>query len=239
MRSVRRYRSHAAAERAKNRIERDVPQARVEIEFDLSLTVWVYEAALTPTQRRALDGCEVKTPGRPSPSAPLLPPVKAREIQNPSKVERPLAVCREVFEEFWRDGRIDERKAAIEECVARGVTFNTAKTIYPQFRADKGLPTSVRVSRSRARRSPIALKAHDRPSAVRVCNGVSEPSEGSFAREVWDMADVLYRTLGRVPRRGEVAQRLPDVNEWTIESAFPQWRKFHALPYPGQYHKRG
>jgi len=234
----RRYRSQAAAERAKNRIERDVPRARVEIEPDRSLTVWVYPAALTPAQREALTGCTVRTPAPPSPSTPLLEPVPPREVKNPSKTERPVAVCREIFDRFWKEGRIDERKAAIDECVARGVTLNTAKTIYPQYRAEKGLPSSVRLARARTR-SRVDLTPNGRPQGLRVCNGVSEPMPGTKAAEVWNMADVLHRKLGRVPKRGEVRARLPNIGMDTIKIAFPKWRKFHALPDPGQHHKRG
>ena len=59
---------------------------------------------------------------------------------------------------------------------------------------------------------------------------MTEPTVGTYARAVWDMADVLHRKSGRVPERKEVVGKLSGVSLDTIKLAYPAWRKFHGLP---------
>lgn len=232
----KRYRSRAAAERAATRVKRDVPQAHVEVNFDNSLSVYVYTAALTPGERRAIEEHDVQEPKAPSPKTPLLERRTRPAVLEPSTVAEPGKVCREVFARYLADGRLDDRKAAIEEAIAAGVTPNTAKTIYYVFRGEVGLPRSVRRARA-SRRSPVKLKAT--PTAVRVCNGVAEPALGTKAREVWDVADALHAKFRRPPKRGEVGRQIADVSPETLKRSYVAWRKFHAIPRQGQYHERG
>lgn len=233
------YRSRAASEEAARRIRHEIPTAKVVVQDDLTLAVYAYEASLTPAQRALLTGHRVLVPEAPSPSAPLLPPQRARPAtKNPSTVAEPVRVAREVFEEFYQRGQLDDRKGAIDAALAKGVTVNTAKMVYRQFRESKGLLGSIQIVRRRAKAKAAKLTVEKQPTAVRVCNGITEPAAGSKAREVWDMADLLHRKLRRVPKRGEVSFRLPDIGYETIKLAFPKWRRFHALAYAGQHHKK-
>lgn len=239
MASSKRYRSIAAAERAKARVERDVPQARVEVNEDRTLTVWVYTAALTPRQREIVEEHDHRTPAAPSPRTPLLASRAYRPSTNPSRVRNPGEVCGEIFGRRHAEGVFDNRKAAIDEAIEAGVNSNTAKVYYQQFRQKLGLPGIRKTRKARAsHKSPVSLSAHGRPAALRVCNGVTEPAVGTLRREVWDMADVLHRSLGRVPMRGEVEERLTSASKDTVKKAYIAWRHFHNLPFAGQYHKR-
>jgi hypothetical protein len=233
--SAKRYRSREAAERAALRVRRDVPSALVKVNSDNSLTVHVHSVALTPEQRQTVAEHDVQTPKAPNPKTPLLPPLKPRTAKEPSTVREPVKVAREVFTRYYAEGRIDDRKAAIDEAIAAGVTPNTASTIYYTFRADLGLPASVRKVRA-LQRSPVSLKAT--PAAVRVCNGVTEPSPGTKAREVWDMADALHAKWKRPPKRGEVREKLPGLTLETVKKAYVAWRRFHAIPQQHQHHNR-
>lgn len=233
--SPKRYRSRAAAERAATRVKRSVPQAHVEVNFDNSLSVYVYTAALTPRERRAIEEHDVQEPAPPSPKTPLLRPRKARAEACTSSAAEPVKLAREIFARYHADGRLDDRKAAVEEAIAAGVTPNTAKTIYYVFRGEVGLPRSVRRARA-SRRSPVKLAAA--PTAVRVCNGVAEPAVGTKAREVWDMADALHAKLGRPPKRGEVGEKIVDLAPETLKKSYVAWRRFHAIPRQGQHHNR-
>jgi hypothetical protein len=233
-----RHRSRAAAEREAARVGRDLPFAEVSVDPDNSVRVRVTEARLTPSQRERIAACHVAPPAPPSPESPVLPTFRdTREVRERSTIENPTEKAYEIFEKHYRAGDIDNRKDILDECVAAGIAFNTAKTLYPKFRASKGLPSSVRVARAKARGAAVSLSSR-RPSAVKVQNGIAEPAPGTYAREVWAMADTLLRKTGRVPKRGEVALRLPHVHHETMKTAFPRWRRFHALPSAGQHHQR-
>ena len=237
----KRYRSTAAAERAKNRIERDVPQARVEINDDLGLVIWCYPEALTPAQRESIEAHDVRRPAAPSPRSPMFAPVKKPPASqwSHSTVENPAAVCVAIFERYRAEGRLDDRASAMREALAAGVNPNTAKTYYARYRERVGLPKSVRVVRRRLKaRSPIKLSAKP-PEGRRVCNGQQEPATNTRTREIWDMCDVLHRKLGRPPALGEVRQRLPGRAANSVTKGYQAWRRFHAIPPQGQYHKRG
>lgn len=235
------YRSRAAAQRAVSRISRDVPQVHVEINFDNTLTVYAYRSALSPADLARLEGHEVKEPPAPDPSTPLLRPVKPRGCHArknpPSTVKNPAKVCRDLLNKWHEEGRLDERTEALKALVALGVNPNTAKVYYAKVRGEKGLDKSIRRARARSR-SPASLRPFFKPTAAKVCNGIQEPALGTKSREVWDMADVVYRRLGRTPKRGEVAAHLPGVTAELMKSAFPRWRKFHGLTSAGQYHNR-
>lgn len=63
-----------------------------------------------------------------------------------------------------------------------------------------------------------------------VKNGVTQPREGGLTRKVWDIADSLKSSLGRVPTRAEVIAKAPSsANESTVSTQFGYWRKFNGI----------
>lgn len=235
----KRYRSRGAAERAKNRIEREIPQANVEIHSDNSLTVYAYTSALSPSQRDFLAEYDHREPAKPSPSTPLLAPHKYNPPTEFSKVPNAKPVAYEILDRYRLAGMFHERKKAIAEIIEAGVAPNTASAYYTRYRREHNIPGIYRRNRIvAADKSPVDLSAKPRPTAVRVCNGVAEPVRGTLRREVWDMADKLHEKLGRPPMRGEVAERIFDASAETIKRAYINWRKFHNIPRQPQYHRR-
>lgn len=227
----KKYRSRAAAERARARVYRDVPGCRVEVRSDNALTVWVHLAALSPKQAAVVEEHDLRAPAPPNPAKPLLPPFKRPKVQNRSTIENAWQVCCEVFDRYRAEGRFLDRGEILAELLALGVTENTAKTYYTRYRTINKLPRLYTNRTAVDRRvSPVRLSATNRPlaSGARVRNGVAEPATGSLRREVWDMADLLYRRLGRSPVHGEVSARLTIPSRDTIKNAMATWRRFHG-----------
>jgi hypothetical protein len=102
---------------------------------------------LTPEVRELLAPFTVTYPAPPALDKPLVRP--AREAMKPyakwdfSSCDTPVAVAWEVFGAYLREGRIDERKAAIADAMAAGVQRNTAHTQYRLFRVKHGMPGAV------------------------------------------------------------------------------------------------
>ena len=224
-----RYRSRAAAEHAAKVLKQRVPQARVEVTPELGLVVWCYEGTLTPAQWELVSQYETRRPAAPDPSTPLLQPRPKRPVAQwaRSKVKEPAKVCLSVCERYHASGRIDDRLAILAELKELGVTPNTAKTYYARYRESVGLP---KVTDTRRKQSTVALTDKRPPIGRRTHNGVHEPTEGLIARELWDTADALYRSLGRRPTPKEVGARLPSMSAITVGLYLTKWRKFHDIP---------
>lgn len=235
--STNSYRSPAAAQRAANRVSREIEHARCEV-VGSGLIVYAYEATLTPGQREwlATQKIEITAPPAPSPAEPLFKKRRPQTVTNPSKVENAVAVAREIFERYHAEDRLDARTEAVEEAIFAGVNPNTAKTIYARFREEKGLPGIRASRRAKARKTALALSAkHTRPTGQKAQNGIAHPTPGTIMGDVWAGADLMTRKLGRPVKRGELARQLPGVNEHSLAIYHKKWAKYHGHR-PGQHH---
>ena len=226
------YLSQAAAEHAAKVLGGQILHARIEVTRERSLRVWTYPETLSPAQRKLLEPHELIRPTAPDPTTPLLQPRKKRPkaLWGSSEVEKPAAVCMTICENYRGAGRIDDRAAILAELIELGVNPNTAKTYYTRFRVSIGLPKSVRAVRRAAAEQSKTKLTDKRPAVgLRTQNGITEPLPSTSKKEVWDMADLMYRRIDRSPTQAEMRLRLSHIPAETIKVYLHQWRKFHAL----------
>lgn len=215
-----------------DRVRKLLPGAPVRVE-DGRLVVSVHPATLTPSQLAALAACRIEEPPPPRPDKPLLSPRPPRPpARNRSTVPQPHAVCREIFERYLEERRADDRKGFMKEAKAAGVAQETASRFFRDARRAAGLSPSVRASHARTRKRRDGATP-DMTDASRVRNGIPEPVPGSVRREVWDMADLLWKALGRSPDWKELQRRLAHVNRHSVKKALYRWRRFHGIETKG------
>lgn len=78
--------------------------------------------------------------------------------------------------------------------------------------------------------APAAEPKAERPKLVEQ-NGVTQPSEGTKTRRVWDIANELSGQLGRAALRDEVMEKAEaeGMNRGTIATQYGKWCTFYGV----------